>query len=136
MNCDIDSLVSVSRCFKCIPGSMLLALRTYLICQWQSNVVPVVTTVIVADGIGGYWQLIVDPLGNVGAEAVAGPQTPDVILADGFGGFWQLIINSGGLVGSTSVVLPATTPPILSDGAGGFWTIIVDQVGDIGASLI
>lgn len=135
MACDSVTLINLVASRK-LCGLSLRCIEECIAYQSSQHSFIAVTTVIVNDGLGNFWLLIVDPAGNVGAQADPGPATPDVILADGFGGFWQLIINPGGLVGSTSVVLPATTPPVLSDGAGGFWTIIVDQFGNIGASLI
>lgn len=137
MDCTPTALADAAKCFSCIPRGMVQSVKTDLFCQWASsgNIPPLTGPVIIADGVGGFWMLIVDDSGNVGAQSDSGPQTPDVVLADGFGFFWELIVDPGGLVGSTSVLLPATVPPVLASPNGDHWTIIVDQFGNVGATM-
>lgn len=92
-----------------------------------------VSTIIVQDGLGGFWQIVVDPLGNVGAEVDPGPVTADVILSDGMGGFWKVIVNSSGLRGLVTNAGPATTATRIPDGIGDYWTLIADSLGNLGA---
>lgn len=91
---------------------------------------------ILSDGVGGFWQLIVDATGNVGTQATVGPAGSDIILDDGGGGFWKVVVDALGNRGATPDAGPSTLVPALDDGAGGFWKLIVDVTGNLGAQSI
>lgn len=125
-------LARSAACFTCIPSGSLSVIDLTLLKQWSGGSNPL-SPVIVGDGAGGFWLLIVDTLGNVGTRASAGPATSNVILSDGSGGFWQIIVNSGGLRGTQASAGPATVVPVLTDGSGGHWQLVVDTQGNLGA---
>ena len=106
----------------------LLATATYTITT--------ITSIILDDGAGNLFEVIVDPSGNLGTNPSAGPATADVILADGSGGFWKMIVDSDGNLGTTTDAGPATPVPELDDGAGGTWSPIVDGSGNLGAETV
>lgn len=138
IDCTPGSLAYEARCFSCVPKGSIAAVKTYLIATWGNCgvVIPPLTgPVIVDDGTGHFWELIVDNNGNLGAEDNAGPATPDVVLDDGMGGFWIIIVSPTGLVGSAAAVPPSTTPPVLASPNGDHWTIIVDQFGNVGTQM-
>lgn len=93
-------------------------------------------TFILDDGMGGFWQLIVDTSGNVGTQSVAGPASPDIILDDGGGGFWKVVVDTIGNRGTVSDLGPATAAPVLYDGVSTYWELVVDTSGNLGASSI
>lgn len=98
----------------------------------QHNFVSV--SIIIADGSGGFWGLVVDQFGNIGTIPVAGPATANVVLDDGVGGFWLIVVDAMGNRGTTPTVGPATNPvPVLQDGFGGNWQLVVDSSGNLGA---
>lgn len=88
--------------------------------------------IVIDDGTGGLWRLVVDAGGNVGADSTVMPATPDIILADGIGGFWKIVVDVAGHRGTTPSVGPATPVPTLDDGVGGFWKLIVQSDGTLG----
>jgi hypothetical protein len=94
------------------------------------------TSYVFSDGSGGFWTLIVDAYGNLGATSISGSSTTDAILSDGAGGYWKIIINSFGLRGAQSVSGPATDTPILTDDLGSQWQVIVDTEGNLGTITI
>lgn len=103
----------------------------------DSNVISVTTTgagvgVVIADGSGGFWGLIVDGAGNLGTATAAGPASPSIVLDDGGGGFWLVEVDALGNRGASPTAGPATTVPVLSDGVGGLWDVIVDTNGNLG----
>lgn len=132
ISCETDDLVAASTCFRCDPRQSLESIKTYLLCQWARNATTIVSTIIMDDGFGNFWQLIVAPGGLLGAQAAVGPATPNVVFDDGSGFFWLLIIGPGGLVGTSSTLGPATGPVILSSGPGDFWQVFVDLSGNLG----
>lgn len=95
-----------------------------------------VSEVILPDGAGGFWMILVDTSGNIGTESVTGPATDDVILDDGAGGYWKLIADSNGNRGMESHAGPPTAGAVIEDSAGGFWNLIVDVNGNLGAESI
>lgn len=134
MICDTDTLSKNSRCDYCIPRGSRREVYIHLLCiissHWPSNT----KFVILPDGSGGFWRLIVDPAGNVGTISDPGPATPDVILSDGVGGFWKIIVDPSGNRGTTTSAGPATSAPVIYDGISTNWTIVVDASGNLGAS--
>jgi hypothetical protein len=90
--------------------------------------------VILPDGSGGFWNVVVDTLGNVYTQSIAGPATPDVILADGGGGFWKLTADALGDRYGVSNAGPATVAPVILDSNSVAWTLTVDALGDITAT--
>lgn len=117
-----------------IPSAIGIACAASLIIKGWTVIYDMLSTVIMDDGTGTFWQLVVDTLGNVGTISSAGPATADVILDDGGGGFWKLIVDTLGNRGATTDPGPATTAPIIDDGTGTFWTIHVDTGGNIYAT--
>lgn len=95
-----------------------------------------VTEIILEDEIGGFHEIIVDGLGNVGTNPHAGPATPDVVLADGFGGFWLLKADSAGNRYADTDAGPATSVTAIFDGGVDYFTLIVDTLGNIGSVQI
>lgn len=108
------------------------------IIAWLISTIEVsISTVILPDGSGGFWKLIVDVNGNVGTQSDPGPATADVILADGSGGFWKMVADTNGDRGAQSDAGPATFPvPVLSDGFGGNWQLVADTSGNVGATAV
>ena len=115
MNCDPNSLASAAKCFQCLPNSIIGAIKTYLMCQWQNA--------------AGNAQ-------NFGLEWT--PAALDIASVIGFSAF-NLLPNS--LVGVTSITFPQTTtqegvdierandlvtvnfPNLVSVTAGGYLTV-------------
>lgn len=98
---------------------------------------PGCSTIIIDDGTSNFWKLVVDNLGNVGAEPAAGPATsPDPILMDSTGAFWQVKVDTNGLRYADSTLNVTTGAPVLCDGVGGFWQLVVDDLGNIGAESV
>jgi hypothetical protein len=101
----------------------------------ESNATPFIfDTVILPDGSGGFWRVIVDLLGDVYTQSDPGPATPDVILADGGGGFWKLTASVAGDRYGVSNAGPATVAPVILDANLVAWTLTVDALGDITAT--
>lgn len=127
--------------FSGLTAQALQQIWTVLAVAWAGvPVTPPVTPpapssiVILPDGAGGFWRVIIDVLGDVGTQSDPGPQTPDVILSDGGGGFWKLIADTqGNRMGQTNAG-PATVPPVLLDANLVAWTLVTDSLGDIGAT--
>lgn len=137
VSCDPQDLITQFGCLQCVPNGMMAYARLQLLCQWAGSITPARTIIIIADGAGGFWELVVDTIGNVGAESAAGPATSPVILADGSGGFWQIIVDPSGLRGTQPSAGPATVPPpTLTDSSGGLWELVVDTLGNLGANSL
>ena len=130
--CDPSYLARLSACY-CFQSRQHQAVQIYALWIWANALIaptpPVPTGVILPDGAGGFWLLVISSNGNIGMTTDPGPATPDVILADGSGGFWKLIVNPSGLRGTQSDPGPATAAPT----AGG-WTLVVDTSGELGAT--
>lgn len=109
---------------------------TYLLCLWANSAASFLGSVILADGAGGYWKLVVDTDGNLGTESNPGPASPVPILADGGGGFWALVADTDGNRGADTSAGPATAVPVLIDGMGVSWKLVVDTDGNVGTSLV
>jgi hypothetical protein len=88
--------------------------------------------IILADSEGQCWRLVVDELGNLGAQEDPGPITGAVVLSDGMG-FWRLVVDGDGLRGAEATTGPATAAPVLRSATGN-WTIIVDTLGNLGTT--
>jgi cellulose 1,4-beta-cellobiosidase len=99
----------------------------------ESHATPV-STIILPDGSGVFWKVIVSINGDVYLQTVPGPATPDVILADGGGGFWKLTASVAGDRYGVSNAGPATVAPVILDANLVAWTLIVDATGNIGAT--
>lgn len=117
-----------------MPRNVVRAFNIALLCQWAGAQVAS-SNVVLPDGSGGFWKLIVDTNGNVGTMTDAGPATADVILSDGIG-FWKVIADTNGNRGATTDLGPATTAPVLTDSLGNYWQLVVDTLGNLGATLI
>jgi hypothetical protein len=89
--------------------------------------------VVLVDGAGEFWKLVIDESGVFGMQPNSGPVTPDVILDGGFGKFCKLIVSTAGDRGTQRDSRPATSPPGLNDGYGSYWTMIANVQGDVGA---
>lgn len=90
---------------------------------------------IMADGAGGFWKLIVDAVGNIGAEPNAGPATDAVILQDDWGGHWKIVVDANGHRGAEMSTGPSTGSLTLTDSLGGQWQVVVDHFGNLGATI-
>lgn len=91
-------------------------------------------SIILPDGTGSFWKVVVDSSGLLGTQPDPGPATADVILDDGVGGLWQLVAAPGGLLGTNPVLTPATAAPQIAAPDAILWTIIVDAMGNLGAT--
>lgn len=117
-----------------VPSATGLACAANLVGKGWTVTYDTSMLVVMDDGTGTFWQLVVDTLGNVGTTSHAGPATADVILDDGGGGFWKLIVDTLGNRGATTDPGPATVAPVLDDGTATLWTIHVDTSGNIYAT--
>ncbi len=137
MNCEPDIQEASSRPFCCIPRGAAREVWIYLLCQIaNAGLAPVVTTIVIADGAGGFCSLGVDSGGNVYAQSAAGPDTGPFVLQDSLSQFWQLVVDPGCNRGTTSVAGPATSVPVLTDELGFHWELVVDNTGNLGANSI
>ena len=133
--CDAQSLVTLSAA----RGYAGLAERDLLYAQGSQSTnfhpIPVPTSVVILpDGSGGFWRVIVSINGDVYLQSDPGPATADVILADGGGGFWKLTASVAGDRYGVSNAGPATVAPVILDANLVAWTLTVDTLGDITAT--
>jgi hypothetical protein len=127
----IESALESSSAFTGLTDAALGNIKSYL-----EGTVFTISTVIIDDGTGTFWKVIVATDGLVGMESTSGPATPDVILNDGSGGLWKLIVDTSGLIGTESSAGPETTAPEIDDGTGQLWRLIVDVTGLLGAMSV
>jgi hypothetical protein len=127
----IDSALDACSGFTGLTDSALESIKSYL-----EGTVITISTVIIDDGTGTFWKVIVATDGLVGMESTSSPATPDVILNDGSGGLWKLIVDTSGLIGTESSAGPETTAPEIDDGTGQKWRLIVDITGLPGAMSV
>jgi hypothetical protein len=105
----------------------------------ESHATPVastVTTVILPDGSGGFWSVVVATDGNIELVSDPGPQTADVILRASDGRFWKMIAFTDGNVGAQTDPGPATVAPVIADSGAGNWQLWVSPEGNLGAQSI
>jgi hypothetical protein len=101
----------------------------------ESHATPIyASTVILPDGSGGFWRVILSINGDVYLQDDPGPKTSDVILSDYGGGFWKLTASVNGDRYAVSNAGPATVPPMILDANLVAWTLIVDNTGNLGAT--
>lgn len=134
--CDPASLARAAACY-CFPRGMASGVQVYLACQWANGTPappPVVSDVIISNGVGGFCKLVINVGGNIGAEPDPGPASPAVILADGVGGFFQIVADADCNRGTISVAGPATAVPVLVDANSVSWSLVVAPDGSLGAT--
>lgn len=139
--CDLDAVGNINGTVDvsgqtppAVPTAAGLICAANLVAKGWTVTYDTSMLVVMDDGTGTFWQLVVDTLGNVGTTSHAGPATADVILDDGGGGFWKLIVDTLGNRGATTDPGPATVAPVLDDGTATLWTIHVDTSGNIYAT--